>query len=151
MTELEESGCLPPGIYDLSLDEIKSMFGQFDKTDARIKLYEKLCDLVRQLSPHDFISHIIIDGSFVTSKSVPNDIDLILAVSQDKLNEMKRCEINPYEYNVMSSKRLRQKYGFDVLVAGVDSELYDTYLKLFKGSRAEDNWQEKGLVRYVLV
>lgn len=107
MLQLTSDGVLPPGIHDASLDEIKALFGQFQETDQRPRLFEKLQGLVDQIKSLGFIRHLIINGSFVTLKPDPEDIDLILAIEPDIL---RRPEWTPEEYNAISSRRLRRQY-----------------------------------------
>ena len=53
---------------------------------------------------------IIIDGSYVTRKQEPEDIDLIVALKPgfDPLSELR-----PFEYNVQSRRMVKQFYKFD--------------------------------------
>ena len=77
---LNEQGLLPPGIYDCSLEEIGERFGTFQSTDRRPRLYEKLQAFVRQVRSINLAIAVIVNGSFVTSKVDPDDIDLILVL-----------------------------------------------------------------------
>ncbi len=61
---------------------------------------------------------LLIDGSFVTDKPDPNDIDLILDLPQ---TYDFRSELRPFEYNLVSRRRVANRYGFDLLVAREDS------------------------------
>lgn len=67
-------GCLPLGIYEMRLDEIKRILVNSTKREEIMNHYNKhLHDL--QNSPH-YLNHWI-DGSFVTLKENPNDIDTL--------------------------------------------------------------------------
>ena len=103
---LNENGLLDPGIYDLTLAEIGHLFGQFQRSDARVSLFKRLEELVAELRDFDFADHLIVDGSFTTSKDTPSDIDLIFAVKDGALPI--GPAINPYQYNVLSSRRLKK-------------------------------------------
>jgi len=75
---------------------------------------------------------IIIDGSYVTGKAEPNDIDLLLGLRPDfDLSG----EIRPLEYNVVSKRMVRQLYRFDILVA-VDGS--DAFRNTSTSSRGSD-------------
>jgi len=143
MLELTAAGVLPPGIHDASLDEIRALFGQFQETDRRPRLFERLEGLVRQLRPHEFVLHLIINGSFVTSKPDPEDIDLIVAIDPAILDKE---EWAPVEYNALSSRRLRRQYQFDVFVAPDGGDAYARYVEVFSGVK-DSPTDEKGLVR----
>jgi hypothetical protein len=75
-------GLLPPGDYELSLDELRAsslvrgpdVFAVLWDTHWRAQLVDNLAILVDQLWQVG-ITEIFIDGSFVEDKDHPNDID----------------------------------------------------------------------------
>src|SRR5690242_18439961 len=101
--QLNEHGLLPPGIHDLSLDQIEGLFGTFQESERRLHLFKRLRDLVDEIGAFAFSRHLIVDGSFITAKAEPSDIDLIFAVAPGTV-PLTRL-INPFEYNALSSKR----------------------------------------------
>jgi hypothetical protein len=147
---LNPDGFLNPGVHEATLDEIRGEFGGFQESDQRPKLYKRLEQLVDQLKVHEFVKFIVVDGSFVTSKAAPGDIDVIVVVDPAIFT---KDQWTPDEYNVLSSKRLKRRYKFDVLVAGEGSGSYDSQLRFFSrvkdGSGSTDD-QEKGVVRLSL-
>lgn len=145
---LNAHGLLDPGIYDLSLSQIESLFGRFQRTDKRLDLFRRLSALVEEISVHEFASRLIVDGSFVTSKDEPSDIDIIFVVKEGTLPLA--TLINPYEYNVLSSRRLKRKYDFDVLVVSEHSDAYGHYVEYFSRVKEGPNGVRKGLVRLEL-
>jgi predicted nucleotidyltransferase len=52
----------------------------FQATDQRCRLYERLEAFVREAKLSGIVTHILVDGSFVTGKAVSNDIDVIVVV-----------------------------------------------------------------------
>lgn len=75
---LNSHGILPPGVHDCSVTEISSAFtwnshrqGLFDKFVA--------C-FTNEIRPR-FSDPLIFDGSYVTDKDLPDDIDLVLDLS----------------------------------------------------------------------
>lgn len=84
---------------------------------------------------------IIIDGSFISSKPDPNDIDLIVALEKGHDFEM---ELRPMDYNVLSRKRVRRRYGFDVFVEAENSERYLERVEFFQQVKDSDD-STKGL------
>lgn len=85
----------------------------------------------------------MVDGSFVTAISTPNDIDLIVVVST--AHDFAR-DFHPSEYNVISRRRVQQRFGFDLLVARTDSEEYQRYVEFFQQVRLVPQ-RKKGLLR----
>ena len=89
---------------------------------------------------------VLVDGSFVTAKPEPVDIDLVLVVSS---RHDFSADFQPSEYNVLSKRRINRRYGFDVLVARADSEEYRRYVGFFQQVRLEPG-HKKGILRISL-
>jgi hypothetical protein len=70
-------GYLPPGIHPATLDEIAARFGQ--ESELRRVQMESLRWLVG-LATRAGVSRIVVNGSFVTDKLEPNDVDCVLLV-----------------------------------------------------------------------
>ena len=140
---LNEQGLLPPGIYDCSLEEIGERFGTFQSTDRRSRLYERLQEYLTQVRSSNLALAVIVNGSFVTSKADPNDIDLILVLPS---SHDLRAELAPMAYNVLSRQRVSRRYGFDVLVARDNTREYTEYTTDFQRVRGQPHLQ-KGMLR----
>jgi hypothetical protein len=145
MIAFNDDGVLPPGIHDFSLGDIGERFGSFNQTGQRPSLYRKLLELVEQISGFSFVRHIILDGSFVTAHATPQDIDLMLVVDPEVL--VRAEPLNPFEYNAISSRRLRKRYGFDVFVVPEGSSAYESYVRFFSRIKNGNPRELKGLVR----
>ena len=90
------------------------------------------------------IAEVLVDGSFVTAKPDPNDIDLIVVLPAD--HDFSRS-LSPREYNLLSRRRLRASgYPFDVLVVARGGTAYETALHLFQQVRGRAELT-KGLLR----
>lgn len=140
---LDEHGLLPPGIHECSLAEIEERFAGFQGSDRRIRLFEKLRSYVAEVRFADLARALIIDGSFVTAKPDPGDIDLILVLKPD---HVLMAELRPFEYNVVSKRRVRQNYRFDLFVVAPDSMLYLQRIDFFYQVRDQPTLR-KGLLR----
>jgi hypothetical protein len=106
-------GLLPEGVHDCSLTELEERFGQFQTSDIRCRLFERLTRFVHQAAATGLVSAIILDGSFVTSKDNPNDIDLILVL---RAGHDLAAVLRPFEYNVISRRQISREFGFDMLL-----------------------------------
>jgi len=70
-------GYLPKGIYKATLKQIEKRFGRSNK--RRKKLFQNLRALVNLSRKHKKgIERFLLNGSFVTSKKLPDDLDCIL-------------------------------------------------------------------------
>jgi hypothetical protein len=146
MAALGVDGLLPEGVHDMSLADVKARFGSFTSTDQRPRLYDKLEELVEAASAVDFVRFLIVNGSFVTAKPDPGDIDLIVAIDPAVLG---RSSLTARDYNLLSSKRLRHSFPFDVFVAPEGSGAYREYLDLFSKVKGVPG-ARKGVVRLVI-
>src|SRR4051812_22441896 len=97
---LTPAGMLPEGVHDCSLVEIAERFGRFQQSDRRCRLFERLDSYIREAKASGVVKAIIVDGSFVTDKDAPSDIDLIIvSLAQGQLPAVLR----PAEYNCCRS------------------------------------------------
>ncbi len=142
--EFDIDGNLPAGLHDCDLDEIGLRFGVNTFGSQRSDLFSKLVDFVRELRSTTFESaQLLIDGSFVTGKPDPNDIDLILVLPQ---SHDFTTELRPFEYNLVSRRRVSKCYGFDLLLAREGSAELEEYVAFFEQIRG-DRSRRKGLLR----
>ena len=63
---------------------------------------------------------LLLDGSFATAKSAPNDIDLVAVLRPG--HDFER-DLPMSEYALVSRAMLRRCFGFDIIVAERDSRL----------------------------
>jgi hypothetical protein len=141
--ELHENGLLPVGVHDCSVAELGQRFGQFQRTDRRCQLYGRLQSFLNEVWAVKQVIAVIVDGSFVTNQDEPGDIDLIVVLARDYDY---RAELAPFEYQVLSRRRVQQRYGFDILVALENSAAYDVYVDFFQQVKGEPR-RRKGLLR----
>jgi hypothetical protein len=100
--DLDENGLLPFGIHQCTLDEIEARFGRFQSTDRRPVLMRRLRSFVTELQTAGIVRAIVIDGSFVTSITSPNDIDILLVVAA---GHDFRADLTPTKYLVVDRRR----------------------------------------------
>ena len=141
--ELDDNGCLPPGVHDCSVAELKDRFGRFQGSDRRPKLIERLEAFVADAQRAAIFAEIIVDGSFVTSKPDPGDVDLLL-VLQPEHDFL--ASLPPAHYNLVSQRRVKRRFGFDILVARSASAERTNYVELFLEVRGRPDLR-KGMLR----
>jgi hypothetical protein len=141
--ELNESGFLPEGIHEASLEEVRERFGRFEKTDRRPALFTKLSRFLSEVRASGLIDAVIVDGSFVTAKEEPSDIDLILVLRPD---HDYHAEFKPFQYNVLSRRRVRGRFRFDVMAAPIGSIRYEQYVSFFQQVKERPELR-KGIIK----
>lgn len=126
--EYNEHGLLPPGIHSCTLSELKERFGRFSTSSQRQELFAKLEQYVQEARSAKIVSALLVDGSFVTSTEIPNDVDLVAVLAED--HDFTQ-ELRPYQSNVLSNRWARRQFGFDLLVARTNSSEYTEYVAFF--------------------
>ena len=77
--ELNQNGLLPRGVHDCTLAEIAGVFGA---NEHRRRLCQNLVACLEQEIRPLFAYPILVDGSFVTDKDEPEDIDIVLDLKE---------------------------------------------------------------------
>lgn len=143
MAALNGDGLLPEGVHELPLEDVEELFGRFQRSDRRVKLLESLKEYLSEAQQMDGFVCMIVDGSFVTAKEEPSDIDLILVLRGDKVMDQ---DWRPSEYNVISRKRVRRRFGFDVAIVRDESDELRRWIDYFVQVKGRPG-AKKGLVR----
>jgi hypothetical protein len=140
---LNANGILPTGLFDCTWPELQERFGVFRGSDHRVRLFTRLEELASAMRASALFEALVVDGSFVTAKLAPNDVDLVAVLRPG--HDFER-DLPMSEYSVVSRALLRRRFGFDVVVAERDSALYRTYVDFFSRVREAPELR-KGLLR----
>jgi hypothetical protein len=82
--EFNDDGYLPPGIHQATMEEIAARFGQ--ESEIRRVQMESLRWLVDQ-ARRAGVQRVIVNGSFVTDRMEPNDVDCALMIGKNSLRD----------------------------------------------------------------
>ena len=131
---------LPHGLYDASLPEIGRVFGFSVRRES---LVDGLEQYLRVWDRHRVVESVIIDGSFVTAKHEPDDIDLLVVPANDRVSgpafTRLAQELEP------SWEEFREQFGCDpYLLDGSDTTIYRQRLSFFSTDR---DGNVRGLLR----
>ena len=72
-------GDLPPGVYRATMEEVMLRFGS--GTPSRERAASALLRIYQTAKNTGRLERIVIFGSFVTAKAMPNDVDVILVMN----------------------------------------------------------------------
>lgn len=120
--ELTEAGILPAEMFDVDLDAVEALFGQFQTTSHRRVLFRKLAEYVDALRAADIGEELIVDGSFVMGCiDEPDDIDVVLVLSE---TWDLAAGLKPFQYNLVSKRDVKRNYPIEVfpVIRGSDAE-----------------------------
>ena len=141
-----ENGWLLEGIYDCTLDEAAARFGEFQGSDRRPQLWVRFTEFMRELKACEFLEAVLVNGSFVSTKPDPNDIDLVLVVAA--AYDFSR-DLPPVEYNLLARQRVRRRFGFDIVVAKNGSGNLEQAVAFFQQVKQRPGGK-KGILRIKL-
>jgi hypothetical protein len=128
------------------MEEVQQRFGVFVGDDHRVQLFAKLRAFVDEAKTSGLVVSLLLNGSYVTSKSDPNDIDLVVVVSAELDLS---ADLLPAQYNVVSKRRVQQRFGFDIVAVREGTSEYADTVAFFEQVRGEPD-RKKGLLRIML-
>ena len=107
---------MPIGVFDSTLEEIKEHFGRFRSTerrvtDRRVKLYAGLQTYLAELKAAGIAHVVYVDGSFISAKVDPSDIDVTFSTTDSFLLRLE--EWTPSESNLVHAPFTRRAFGID--------------------------------------
>lgn len=131
---------LPPGIFDCTVGEIETTFGT---NIRRKKLFDNFCKYLNKIRDLGISGHIVVNGSFVTSKAEPGDIDMVLVLDE---NFTISDDMTQDEYEALSQDHAFYEYELHLFVGFENDESSEEWIALFSGVR-EDPDMRKGLLK----
>lgn len=136
--DFNRDGYLPRGIHKATLNEIKQRFGS--GPSRRKELFKGFQALIQLLHKHkESIKRFLLDGSFVTEKGLPGDVDCILIVRDD------------FDFNSPEAKQLRHSkklFNAHMLVAMEEDTI--EWRKLINFFGHDQDRKPKGLIEVIL-
>lgn len=141
--ELTGDGLLPVGLHECTLEELREAFGHFNQSDRRPRLFRDLERYIGEVAAAQIGRYLVVNGSFVTAKPDPNDIDVLLVLPDDL--DLGRT-VPPFEYNARSKKYVRREFGLDLFPVFESDPTYERMLGVFRQVKYQPG-VEKGLLK----
>lgn len=134
-------GYLPEGLHLADEAEVTFRLGSGTPRRRRLVLrFRRWLELARQIGARRFL----IDGSFVTAKSEPNDIDAIILLPADFQSQVERNFESALQLEQMLLTRSPEE-----LFAAEDEVDWNEWFEFFTRTRESDG-RRKGLVEIML-
>lgn len=130
---------LPPGIHPASLEDVATRFvNTTPKYQRRVELWAKYLRFRTLVAGFVTIEHEFLDGSFVTSKGAPKDIDLSIWVQAAEIDALPEARQAAFEQ--VWAERLSHFSCDAYLVPVCDPghPLHDEYV--YWKSKTESSW-----------
>lgn len=139
--DFRDDGYLPTGLHLATHAEIASRFGVATNQRRRLTLLlRRWIELSRLIQANRFF----VDGSFVTDKTEPNDVDAVVWLPEDFAKRVSRGDVEALELETMLLTRRPEE-----LFAAEDRRDWEDWLEFFSRTREPDG-RRKGLVEVVL-
>lgn len=117
--EFDERGCLPEGIYNPSVNEFVERFVEISQRRkllfGKYKNFTKLSNNAKGIEQH------YIDGSYVTKKERPGDIDLLLTFN-DHVYDTEES-YNAYFDLTHNQEKIKEEYEIHLFFSKIPNEL----------------------------
>ena len=128
---LDNHGLLPSGVYDCTLQEIGDVFAT---NKHRGRLFDNLLSCLRNEIRPIFDSPIYINGSFVTDKEHPEDIDI--AVELDGVSDNKKWEALIYMHTHQDRLLTVYQIHFWINFASPEANDFSKYFQYIRAKTA---------------
>ena len=139
--DFREDGYLPEGLHQATEAEVLFRFGASTRRRRRLALrLRHWLDLARAVRSRRFV----VDGSFVTAKPVPGDLDAVVLVSDTFGQNGQRMS----EAGMDLEEIVRTRHDGDLFAAADDDE-FSGWVEFFKQTRETDG-RPKGVVEVLL-
>ena len=139
--EFRSDGYLPDGLHRATEAEVTFRFGSQSQRRTLLALrLRRWIDLSRAISAKRFF----VDGSFVTAKQEPNDVDAVVWLPNDFLRRVSDGQPEAIELEMMLLNREPEE-----IFAAEDRRDWDDWLEFFCRTRESDG-RTKGVVEVEL-
>jgi hypothetical protein len=109
--DLDEHGLLPQGIHEATLEEVRDSFVEAENRDRRGDIWEGFSSYLEFLRNFDPISIIYLDGSYMTSKEKPQDIDVIVELPSPQ--DFQAISDDPRSSRLFKKKEMKRRFRTD--------------------------------------
>ena len=139
--EFRTDGYLPEGVHVATEAEVTFRFGTDTSRRRRLALrLRRWIELSRAVSA----KRLFVDGSFVTAKPEPNDVDAVVWLPGDFVRRISEGDIDAIELESMLLTRHPEE-----IFAAEDRRDWDDWLEFFGRTREADG-RRKGVVEVKL-
>lgn len=143
ISKFEKGGNLPKGVHKATLDEVREIFGA---SSARrkwlIRNLEKIIDLAKTTGR---LERVIVWGSFVSNKELPQDTDLLLIMKEDFVVDKMDLEVK----KVFDCVQGRIAFNADIFwtKSSIGEETINLWLETYQMTR---DFESRGIVEVII-
>jgi len=116
--KIEYPSIIAVGIVNMNLDEFEDWSKTSFKDSAyRQSLLNNFKELIKKVQVFGFSFEIWVDGSYLTEKPEPDDIDMLIIVSRRVINKLsldKQDELYNKYFSIEGKSNIKQLYKCDI-------------------------------------
>ena len=127
----DADGDLPQGVHWATWLEFTERFCIFARSDRRRRLCQRMEQMVAEARASHIVERIIFGGSFVSSRTEPNDFDCVMVLKAATQYE----DLQPSQRWVADTRAASRRYRGDVFVARADQSTLAVYVDFFAMNR----------------
>lgn len=137
------------GPHNFTLDELERIaVASFPSSVRRRRLMNNLRHWISAWLPLLRSCEIFIDGSFLTSKPNPNDIDMYLSFERSAFHGLHSEQVNELTEQLLKRAQIKEAFGLDVYAHPADDLL--TRNRFIASFSATSSGAAKGFARVVV-
>jgi hypothetical protein len=130
--QFTDEGLLPPGVHETDLEELREKMGWSRKRQGLLEGLEKALELMTSCG----VVRVYLDGSFVTDKDRPNDIDGCYDLAEDVTAEDLRRLAPIFPPNSSNRAEAKRRFGVDLFpAAATELGSGQPFLRFFQTDR----------------
>ncbi len=141
--DFTESGDLPEGVHQASLQEVFDRFGQ---TSFQRQAVTKCLALIYELAHRTGnLERFVIYGSYVTDKPSPNDVDIFLVMDDDfRVNRL-----DDQSKILFDHMRSHNEYGASIFWVRADAILLESVDEMIGYWQTTRNHSKRGIIEII--
>ena len=144
LPEFDAKGDLPVAIHRATLDEVVARFGQ--SPARRREVTSRLVKVLETARATGKLSRLIIYGSYVTAKTEPRDVDILLVLDDDFVVET----LDHDQQALFDHERAEHEMGASVFWVRPSLLLLQTLDEFIEGWQLKRDKTRRGIVEVIL-
>ncbi len=135
-----DKGILPEGIHQCTLEEAKERFAT---SEHRSALWHQLIQVIGIMRKHGLAGILFIDGSYVTDKAMPGDIEIVLDVRTESAEKIGKAAI----FFAKCHDRLKTNFGIDWYPNYPGGNDFTVFFQYTRPTERTPSGTKKGILR----
>lgn len=127
----DPDGDLPQGTHQATWPEFRERFCIFVGSDQRLRLCQRIQQMVEEAQASQIVQRIIFGGSFISRRAAPNDFDCIVVLQATTRYD----DLQPFQRWVADTREASRRYRGDVFVARADQATLAVYVDFYTLNR----------------